>query len=334
MAQRVVVHIGLMKSGTTFIQGRLGANRERLAAQGVLFPGPSWRRHVNAVTDFMGAAHRTPGSWESLRDEINDHAGTAVVSMEYLAMLGPRLIPLLAESFGDADVRILVGARDLGRTVPAMWQEAVKNRSTRTWTEYVDSIRTRGESGKRFWRQQHLGRIVTRWVEHVGPEQVYLVTLPPPQAPRDRLWGRFCEVCGIRGESSWDEAPRTNESLGAASTLVVRELNLLTQDLSLPDYRRRVKALAKHLMPVHGADESPIGFQVPAWLHDEADTIRKQVRDSGVHVLGDLDELTPLDVTGVDPGTVDAAAQRDAALAALAATLRQVHRVRAAAVAD
>jgi hypothetical protein len=40
MAQRVIVHIGLMKSGTTFIQGRLGANRARLAAQGVLFPAP------------------------------------------------------------------------------------------------------------------------------------------------------------------------------------------------------------------------------------------------------------------------------------------------------
>ena len=41
MAERVVVHIGLMKSGTTFLQGRLDANREQLAAQGVLFPGPT-----------------------------------------------------------------------------------------------------------------------------------------------------------------------------------------------------------------------------------------------------------------------------------------------------
>ena len=32
MAERVLLHVGLMKSGTTFIQGRLNANRERLPA--------------------------------------------------------------------------------------------------------------------------------------------------------------------------------------------------------------------------------------------------------------------------------------------------------------
>ena len=66
MAKRVVVHIGLMKSGTTFVQGRLGANRARLDAQGVLFPGPTWRRHVNAVQDLMGHPGATAGSWDSM----------------------------------------------------------------------------------------------------------------------------------------------------------------------------------------------------------------------------------------------------------------------------
>jgi hypothetical protein len=36
----VFFHVGLMKSGTTFLQGRLNANRRLLAEQGVLFPGP------------------------------------------------------------------------------------------------------------------------------------------------------------------------------------------------------------------------------------------------------------------------------------------------------
>ena len=63
MAQRVVFHIGLMKSGTTFIQGRLNANRQRLAEQQVLFPGPAWSRHVRAVSDLMQSKSRKPGSW-------------------------------------------------------------------------------------------------------------------------------------------------------------------------------------------------------------------------------------------------------------------------------
>jgi hypothetical protein len=329
MAQRVIVHIGLMKSGTTFIQGRLNVNRPRLAEQGVLFPGPAWRRHVNAVADFMEAKERTPGSWDSLVEEINDHPGTAVISMEYLVMLGPRKIPRLAASFGDADVRIVVGARDLGRTLPAMWQEVIKNRATWTWAEYLESIRTGGEAGKRFWRHQHAGRVVRRWADGVGADHVYLVTLPPPQAPGEVLWDRFREVAGIR-DASWAEAARANESLGAASTLVVRQLNLMTQDLPLRGYKRRVKAVAKHLMPAHRSQESPIGFSVPEWLRREAEAIREEIESSGVHVVGDLDDLTPLDVPGVDPGTVGATAQLDATLAALEATLRQVNRIRPA----
>jgi hypothetical protein len=328
MAQRVIVHIGLMKSVTTFIQGRLGANRSRLAAQGVLFPGPTWRRHVNAVQDLMGHPGRTPGSWDSLTEEINDHPGTAIVSMEYLAMARQRGIKLLIGSFGDAELRIVVGARDLGRGVPAMWQEAVKNRSTRTFAEYVESIRQGGETGTKFWRQQHAGRIAGRWADQVGPGRVYVVTVPPPGGPGDVLWDRFCEVAGIAREPSWDEARRTNESLGVASTLVMRRLNLMTADLPVKGYKRRVKAVGKHLMPVHRPAEDAIGFVVPGWLRDEAEAIRSQISAGGVHVVGDLDELTPHDVPGADPATVDADAQLDAALAALEATLRQTSRVR------
>ncbi|MCW2844822.1 MAG: hypothetical protein JWN22_2738 [Nocardioides sp.] len=327
MAQRVVIHIGLMKSGTTFLQGRLGANREQLASQGVLFPGPTWRRQVDAVAEFMGGADRPAGSWEALREEINQHPGTAVVSMEYLAMLGPAGITRLAESFTSTDVRIVVGVRDLGRCVPAMWQEVVKNRQTWSWDHYVGSIRAREEGGKRFWRQQHAGQIVARWAEILSPEKVYVVTVPPPGAPAETLWDRFCEVADI-GPENWLEAPRFNESLGAASTLVLRELNLRTGDLGLKEYKRRVKAVGKHLMPAHRGREEPIGFVVPGWLVQESTAIRSQIQRSGVHVVGHLDDLTPCNVPGVDPGTVEPAVLLEAAIAALEATLRQVERIR------
>ena len=328
MAQRVIVHIGLMKSGTTFVQGRLGANRARLGHQGVLFPGPTWRRHVNAVQDLMGHPGATAGSWDSMTSEVNAYPGTAVISMEFLAMAGARGIKIIGRSFGDADLRVVIGARDLGRTVPAMWQEAVKNRSVLTFAEYVEGIRTESDNGRRFWRQQHVGRIAGRWAEHLGADRVYVVTLPPPGAPGDTLWARFSEAAGIRTEPEWTEAPRTNESLGAASALVMRRLNERTEDLSLKDYKRQVKAVGKHLLPAHRDQEDAIGFTVPPWLHAESTRIREQVAGSGVHVVGDLDDLTPLDVPGIDPAAVDAGAQLDATFAALEAAVRQATRLR------
>jgi hypothetical protein len=327
MAKRVVFHIGLMKSGTTFIQGRLNTNRERLAGQNVLFPGPTWNRHVQAVSDLLGSDKRRPGSWNSLVDEINAHDETAIVSMEYLAPMGKPRIKVLRDAFADSDVRVCVTVRDLGRSVPAMWQEAIKNRRTWTWDEYVRSIEKGGEPGRRFWRQQHAAKIVRRYGSVVGPDHVYVVTLPPPGGDPTLLWDRFSEVAGIAPDM-WDEAPRANESLGAASTLVMRRLNFATEDLPIAAYKKRVKALAKYVMGGHRGAEEPIGFTVPDWLREESGRVVEDLRGSGAHVVGDLADLEPVDVRGVDPATVDDTAQLDAADAALTGVLHQVKQVR------
>jgi hypothetical protein len=55
--------------------------------------------------------------------------------------------------------------------------------------------------------------------------------------------------------------------------------------------------------------------------------MRNQLERSGAHVVGDLDDLAPLDVAGVDPTQVGDRAQLDAAVAALAGALRQVRRI-------
>jgi hypothetical protein len=282
---------------------------------------------VRAVSDLLGSPKRKPGSWNSLVDEINQYDGTGVVSMEYLAPMGRPRIKVLRDAFPDSEIRVAVSVRDLGRSVPAMWQEAIKNRRTWTWAEYVRSIEKGGDAGRRFWRQQHAAKIVRRWGAVLGPDHVYVVTVPPPGADPALLWDRFSEVAGIAPDT-WDEAPRANESLGAASTLVMRQLNFATQDLPVRAYKKRVKALAKYVMGGHRGDEDPIGFTVPAWLRQESARIVADLARSGAKVVGDLGDLEPVDVRGVDPATVGDAAQLEAAVAALTGLLRQVRQVR------
>ena len=108
MAQRVVFHIGLMKSGTTFIQGRLNTNRERLADAAGPLPGPHLEPPRARRLRPARSEKRKPGSWNSLVDEINEYDGTAVVSMEYLAPMGRPRIKVLRDAFPDTDVRVAV----------------------------------------------------------------------------------------------------------------------------------------------------------------------------------------------------------------------------------
>ncbi|NYD40981.1 hypothetical protein [Nocardioides panaciterrulae] len=322
MAERLVLHVGLMKSGTTFVQGRCNANRERLAAQGILFPGPSWARQVHAVQDFLEMAHARPGKWAALREEIQAHPGTAILSMEYLGPIRPVRIQQLVEEFPGTELTVVVTLRDLGRNVPAMWQESVKNRKTWTWAEYVHGVEHEDdEAGRHFWNQQGAARVLRRWAESIGVDHVVVVSVPPPGAPPELLWERFSEAAGIKPDT-WDDAPRANESLGAASAVLMRRLNTELAGLSRRDYTRRVKAFAKHTLVRHKGEEEPIGFAVPRWLRKRSGDESRRIAKLGVPVIGDLADLEPLDVRGVDPMAVTAEQEREAALAGLTVLLR------------
>ena len=66
----VVLHVGAMKTGTTFLQGKAYANREALEAAGVSLPGKRWSWQVWAVQELLGMGRsdaelvkRNAGRW-------------------------------------------------------------------------------------------------------------------------------------------------------------------------------------------------------------------------------------------------------------------------------
>lgn len=304
MAQRVVLHAGLMKSGTSYLQERLFLNRDLLAARGVLVPGRGRRDQTLAVQDVLGRQASTPkvrGSWAQLLNEVQDHQGDAVISMEFLGPIAPARIGGIVESLG-APVDVVLTVRDLGRVVPAMWQERLKNGGTLGWREYVDSL-GRGEDGTRgFWWQQGAARIVRNWAEAVGHDQVTVVTVPLPGADPGLLWSRFCAAAAIAGDGC-EEVSAANASLDVASAVVLRKVNQALADGGGIDAEHQLLLkfqLAKKVMGSR-AGGRPIGFQPPPWLEERADTIVAKIRGSGVRVVGDLAELAPLAVPGDDP---------------------------------
>jgi hypothetical protein len=334
MAERVVLHVGCMKSGTSFVQRTLGDNRQVLADQGFLFPGRHWQQQVLAVIDVRG--HRRDGvvpddargAWDRLRAEIAAWRGTALVSMEFLATTTPASIQRIVASLAPARVEALLTVRDLGRSIPSMWQEGVKNGEGDSWESFVAAVRDddprRPGPARRFWRHQAATPIARRWSRGVGIDAFTLVTLPPAGAPSGLLWERFCAVVGL------DPAPFAlpgpgNESLGAASVEVVRTLNeRLGGALSTADHHRLVKRLAKQgLAPRRqGPDgEAPIGY-ADSWVAERAQGMIDGLTRLGVRVVGDLEELRPAPVRGVAPSDVRDEERLDATVAAVAQVLR------------
>ncbi len=341
MSPRVFLHVGLPKSGTSYLQKLLNANRDRLRREsGVLFPGTDWSDQVIAVRDVRGlyddrARSRVEGRWDRLAEEILAWKGDSVVSMEWLCAAGDRQIERILGSFPGRDCEVVFTARDLARTLPAAWQEFMQNRQTWTWEEFLAGVRDPEDTntgGKAFWAQQHLPRLLQRWSSHLPADQVHVITLPQPGAERDLLWQRFAGVLDIAPDGYTTEGLGGNESLGLESAELMRRINLfLTESGDAvrgynPNFKHR---LAKEVLATRRGGESTLALPptVHSWACDVAEQHIDAVRSSGVDVVGDLAELRPTPPReGRQPGDVSDADLLRTAVAALVELSRDTGR--------
>ena len=193
---RVYLHIGAPKTGTTYLQEVLFRNRARLAEHGVLYPGDSTAAHYAAVLDLRQlsfAGYDDPdaeGAWEAVAAAARNWRGDAVlVSHELLAAAKAESIERALTSLGGHEVHVILTARDLGRQVPAVWQEMVKNQQTIGFESYLEQLThpsRKARAARVFWRQQDVGRVLGHWSEFVPAPQVHLVTVPPAGGPLAR----------------------------------------------------------------------------------------------------------------------------------------------------
>ena len=74
---------------------------------------------------------------------------------------------------GARQVHVVYGARDLGRQLPAVWQEGLKNRQTRGWGPFLKrSLLDDAAVDRGFWRSQHAVDVLARWADHVPADRI------------------------------------------------------------------------------------------------------------------------------------------------------------------
>ncbi len=300
------MHVGVAKTGTTYLQRLLFANRDLLRRNGVLYPGAERDTHFMASLDLRGAkfqGHSYPeadGVWQSFVDQINAYDGTGLISHESLARTRRGTIQQAVDSFTTSDVQIVLTTRDLGRQIPAIWQENVKNRNDQTYSDFLEEIFTPGAIRNRrlarVWKAQYLPRVVKRWSSVVGADHITLVTLPPPGADREELWRRFATAVDLPDLMYSFDIGIHNTSLGALESELLRRLNSrLPDDLDWPAYESRIKGAFVHeaLRPLGSGDPIVIPEKWHEQITEVSDEMITDLRALGCRVIGDLDELRP-----------------------------------------
>lgn len=270
MAERLVLHIGTQKSGTTYLQRVLAALSPKLRKNGVLYPTRLVGKreiynHEAAAYGLLGTEsfpwvprHRAEAqrdSWLALTDKVSRWDGTAVVSGEALSVIDANAAERLVESLGVARTDVVITARDLGRVLPSSWQQHIRNGRSTPFSAYVRQLDERRGSGtsadrrsrweadpdQTFWRAYAIGALAQRWAPYASSIQV--IGVPRSGSDTMELWRRFVAATSL-AEATPDTAPdvdlvAANIGITEPETLVLAGLNRAFEAGDLPEPRRR-----------------------------------------------------------------------------------------------
>ncbi len=226
MADRVYLHIGAPKTGTSYLQLLIWNNRARLKEQGIHLPLRKRRNHFDAVADLRGgiwAQKWISRTWDQLAASVARTEGVAVVSEELLCATPLEQRERIMESLAPAEVHVVLTARDIGRQVPASWQQLVRGRGVSTYESFIQEMRDHTKSA--FWTVQDPVSVYRRWGPMIGKGHFHLVTVPPAGSPAGLLWERFASVIGADPARAEAPSRNQNESLGLVETELLRRFN-------------------------------------------------------------------------------------------------------------
>lgn len=303
-SRRLFIHIGLQKTGTSYLQRILWDSQEEVARQGVdLVPGTKLamfrlmldvRQRYNPATDpasVTTALARLAGQLDRAQD-------TALISQESLSAATDEQIARLLAGTSDREVHVVVTLRDLGRQIPSAWQQTLQSGKSTPLEVYLRRLEAgRGRDESPSWSTMDAPAILARWGAHVPGERIHVITVPPSGSPQDALLERFCTVVGIdHTRLTIDTTTRANRSLRAEQAEVLRQVN---ERLPAEFKKRAVYGdLGKRYFAVKvlGA-ASGTRIQLPgshqAWCMGIAEEFIDAIEQGGYRVVGDLDDLRP-----------------------------------------
>ncbi len=327
MTSQIFLHIGAMKTGTTFLQQLLIDNKEELAAAGYLFPGKTWVRQVRAAQDVLYSDYKDPrlraatrGAWQRMARRMLGHDGAACIfSMEFLSFAGPQQAERIVSSLSPAPVHVVLTVRDATATIPAQWQTMVRNGRTTSWPDFLRAIRKNpgpvarltkfvDPAFERFRRAQDVARILSVWRRQLPPERIHVVTVPPRGSDPRLLWDRFARVLGLDPDPYRSPGSVANTSLGYPSAELLRRVNLALGEVPPMDYNATLRSYlaARVLAPLSAAEAGlRLDRETYAFAIEWNRRTRDAVLDAGAVVSGALEDLP---VVAEDRGLAPAAA--------------------------
>lgn len=226
MSTTIFLHIGPRKTGTTYLQGLMMANRDHLRQQGIIIPGRRQGDHFAAGSDVLGYHGAKPhplgtGAWADLIRQIDEQEGSAgIITDERLAWATAEQVAIMADSLDGRDVHVIYGLREIGGLLTSLWQQHVKRNQVASLGEWVEEL----AAGRHPWfeRAHDPVNVLSRW--QFPPERTHLLVIPHRSAGPDQLWRHLASIVGAPSELP-NEPRRANETLDSEQITLLRRVH-------------------------------------------------------------------------------------------------------------
>lgn len=313
---KIVLHIGTMKSGTTYLQHGLISQLSRLSSGGWLYPmsfAPvrGAINHERAIYGLVGnhipwvdsqtQANMNP-QWQKLIAEVNQTDKNVLLSAEAVASMLEDGIELLLKALPEREIQMVLTARDLARVLPSSWQQSVRNGRPYGYQEYFERIQRAKELpisesvGSNFWRSYQLSDVINRWQKFLPLENISIVTVPN-KTSSNTLWERFVTALSLPLETV---EPKFDDKKSHTSITwpEAEALNQLNQKWSSQKKPKKTQDQLRRRIVQEGFQHRenrgrPIALTAP-WLELArrwADEDVAQLTQIGVRIHGDISDL-------------------------------------------
>jgi hypothetical protein len=294
----VYLHVGPVKTGSTYLQSILWNSRHVLREQGMLLPADHDNEFFLAANDVQGGRFvlidlpEAEGAWSKVAARARSWPGRVLITHELLGFCEPDQVQRIAGSLDPADLHLIVMARCRADLLPSLYQEKVKMVDPdQSWDEFLRAYR----DCHRSWPQAP-GAVVHRWLPHVARRRVHVVTVPRRGAGRQLLLGRFAEALGLDPTRLTAADAPANASLDAVGVELLRAV--IAQTTGRLDRRAQRRLINGQLVPLLRDERRarrplrlPASFQ--DLMRDAAARDIEAITTAGGHVHGDLDDLRP-----------------------------------------
>ncbi len=332
--RRLYVHIGLQKTGTSYLQAVMLGNRDELAAQGADLV-PATKRQTFELMLAVRERYQPGRDPESVTDALprftralaGATGSRAILSQESLAAAPRHQVRRFLEACGDREVHVVATVRDLARQIPSAWQQYLKSGGTLDYEPFLENIREAEQTGSRSRSWLHLDApaILARWTAELGPDRAHVVTVPPSGSAPTLLLERFARVLDVDASRLRLEDRPHNAGLGRVQADLLRRVNH-----ELPDelLRRQVygnigkRYLASQVLSSQVTDKIRVPGPYRDWVEETSARQVAALAEAGYAVVGDLADLRCVDSSFADDERPPTDGEiTDAAVAALARVL-------------